>query len=93
VTPGTGDWQPTRGHVPAPCEARRYWSLNLSIRISNELARRHGMRVVWRRRGAAQALKHRKQVFVSAAPFGAVKAVLRTRPSSGERDRVTGTHF
>jgi hypothetical protein len=26
VTPGTGDWQPTRGHVPAPCEARRYWS-------------------------------------------------------------------
>ena len=36
MTSGTGDWQPTRGHVPAPCEARRYWSLNPSIRISNE---------------------------------------------------------
>lgn len=34
MTPGTGDWQPTRGHVPARCEARRYWSL--PIRISNE---------------------------------------------------------
>ena len=23
MTPGTGDWQPTRGHVPARCEARK----------------------------------------------------------------------
>ena len=70
VTPGTRDWQPTSGRVPAPCEAHRYPVLKLSIGVSNELARRDGLRVVWRRRGAAQALKHWKQVFVSAAPVG-----------------------
>ena len=47
MTPGTRDWQPTSGRVPAPCEAHRYPVLKLSIGVSNELARRDGLRVVW----------------------------------------------
>ena len=56
MTPGTRDWQPTSGRVPAPCEAHRYPVLKLSIGVSNELARRDGLRVVWHRRGATQTL-------------------------------------
>jgi predicted protein tyrosine phosphatase len=35
--------------------------------VSILLARRHGKRIVWRRRGAAQALKHRNQVLRACA--------------------------
>src|SRR5215471_21779235 len=39
----------------------KYWKCPVVI-VSIPLARRHGMRVVWRRRGAARALRHRNRV-------------------------------
>ena len=43
------------------CRHANYWKCPV-VMVSIPLARRHGKRVVWRRRGAAQALKHRNQV-------------------------------
>src|SRR5215470_9046409 len=43
------------------CRHANHWKCPV-VMVSIPLARRHGMRVVWRRRGAAQALKHRNQV-------------------------------
>src|SRR5215467_10288856 len=48
------------------CRHANHWKCPV-VMVSIPLARRHGMRVVWRRRGAAQALKHRNQVLRACA--------------------------
>ena len=48
------------------CRHANYWKCPV-VMVSIPLARRHGKRVVWRRRGAAQALKHRNQVLRACA--------------------------